>query len=76
MSANGTPCSRVDELMARGKISLALVFPILFSFARPASLHYEEHVCMCVCVCTHTHTYLMAWGMYMNYRCYQVTQRL
>jgi len=33
LSANGTLCSRVVELMARGKISLALALPILFSFA-------------------------------------------
>lgn len=42
LCANGTPCSRVDEPMARVKFSFASVLP--FSFARPASLHYEEHV--------------------------------
>ena len=26
------------------------------SFARPASLYCEEHVCVCVCVCVYTHT--------------------
>jgi len=58
LSDNGTPCGRVGELMARGKISLALALPILFSFARPASLHYEEHVCVRACVCIHIHTHI------------------
>jgi hypothetical protein len=38
--------------------------PIFFiSFARPASLYFEEH----------KHTYLTAYRLYMNYRCQQIT---
>jgi len=54
--------------MAFGEISLARSThcrPNFFNpFARPVSLYYEEYV--------YVYTYLIAWRLYMNYRCHQI----
>ena len=54
--------TRVSEPAARGIHCCPNFF---ISFARPASLHYEEYV--------YVYTYLSACRLYMNYSCYQIT---
>jgi hypothetical protein len=60
------PLARVPDL-ARGKISLARGIRCCpnFFLLRPESLCCEEYV--------YIHIYLIAYRLYMNYHCYQIT---
>jgi len=48
LCANGTLCSRVDEPMARGKISLPLALPNFF-------LLLDQHLYIVKNMCIYTH---------------------
>jgi hypothetical protein len=65
----------MHDHIARGNVSLARDIPFCANFFLSAQRVYTvKKVCVCL-MYTHTHD-LTAWGLYMNYFCYQIILRV